>query len=468
LRKPLEWNALFSGLSNMTEQKSMSDETLICNARLVNEGRVFESDLLVRNGRIERIDPDIPAPSGARVYDAGGACLLPGMIDDQVHFREPGLTHKGCIRTESRAAVAGGVTSFMEMPNTRPTTTTHDELDNKLAIGARDSAANYGFFFGATNDNIDAIRTLDPRKACGIKVFMGASTGNMLVDREQTLDAIFRDAPVVIATHCESTPMIQENLKAAMSRFGKDIPLTEHHLIRSREACLASSTLAVELARRHDAQLHVLHITTADELELFEPGPIEGKSITAETCVHFLHFCADDYPALGNRIKCNPSIKLASDRDALRAALKSGRIDILATDHAPHTIEEKADPAYLKAPAGLPLVQDVVLAALELVHDGDLAIEELVDRIAHNPARRFDVEARGFLREGYWADLTLVDTGKGTEVTSDRVLAFCGWSPFEGRSFRSRIQATWVNGALAFDGTKVIEHGQAMALSYAR
>lgn len=446
----------------------MSEQTLIRNARLVNEGRVFEGDLLIRKDRIERIDGEIRAGTNTTVYEAGGAWLMPGMIDDQVHFREPGLTHKGSIRTESRAAVAGGVTSFMDMPNTRPTTTTHGELDKKLAIGARDSATNYGFFFGATNDNIEAIRTLDPRKACGVKVFMGASTGDMLVDREKTLDAIFRDCPVIIATHCESTPMIQQNLKAAMARFGGEIPLTEHHRIRSREACLASSTLAVALARRHSAQLHVLHITTEDELALFEPGPMDGKSITAETCVHFLHFCADDYPALGNRIKCNPSIKLASDRDALRQALGSGRIDILATDHAPHTIEEKADPGYLSAPAGLPLVQDVVLASLELVHDGDLSIEELVEKIVHNPARRFDVAERGFLREGYFADLTLVDTGRETAVTSERVLAQCGWSPFEGRTFRSRVEATWVNGALAWDGERVIEHGRAMALSYAR
>jgi dihydroorotase len=446
----------------------MSSDTLICNATLVNEGRTFESDLLIRDGRIERIDAEIPAPEGATVHDAAGAWLLPGMIDDQVHFREPGLTHKGCIRTESRAAVAGGITSFMEMPNTRPATVTHEALDDKLAIGARVSAANYGFFFGATNDNIEAIRTLDPRKACGVKVFMGASTGNMLVDREKTLDAIFRDSPVVIATHCESTPMIQANLKAAMKRYGDDIPLTEHHLIRSREACRASSTLAVELARRHGAQLHVLHITTADELELFEPGPIEGKSITAETCVHFLHFCADDYAAQGNRIKCNPSIKLASDRDALRAALVSGRIDILATDHAPHTAEEKADPGYLTAPAGLPLVQDVVLASLELVHDGDLSMDMLIERIAHNPARRFAVERRGFLREGYWADLILVEMDRTTAVTPQRVLSRCGWSPFEGRTFRSRIAATWVNGALAWNGDALIEHDHAMALSYAR
>ncbi len=446
----------------------MSRTTLICNARLVNEGTVTEADLLVSQGRIERIGSGLQAPQGATVHDAQGCLLMPGMIDDQVHFREPGMPHKGSIRTESRAAVAGGITSFMDMPNTRPPTTTRQELENKLAIGAQHAAANYGFFFGATNDNIDEIRALDPSMACGLKVFMGASTGNMLVDREETLNAIFRDSPVVIATHCESTPMIKSRLEQAMAKWGDEIPLSEHPNIRSREACLASSRLAVELARRHDAQLHVLHITTADELELFEPGPMEGKSITAETCIHFLIFSAEDYPALGNRIKCNPSIKLASDREALRAALASGRIDILATDHAPHTAEEKADTSYLRAPAGLPLVQDVILAAMDLVKQGDLDLTNLVQKNAHNPARRFDVRERGFLREGYWADLVLVDPDKPTPAIPERVLSQCGWSPFEGHTFGSRIAATWVNGALAWDGERVIEHDAAMALTYNR
>jgi dihydroorotase len=446
----------------------MSNSTLICNARLVNEGEVTTGDLLIKNGRIERIDSALQAPEGAQVYDAEGRLLMPGMIDDQVHFREPGLTHKGCIRTESRAAVAGGITSFMDMPNTRPPTTTRSELENKLALGAEHAAANYGFFFGATNDNLEDIRALDPRMACGLKVFMGASTGNMLVDREETLNAIFRDSPVLIATHCESTPMIKAQLELAMQRYGEKIPVTEHANIRNREACLASSQMAVELARRHGSQLHVLHITTADELELFEPGPIAGKSITAETCIHFLIFADDDYAALGNRIKCNPSVKSASDRSALRNALKTGRIDILATDHAPHTAEEKADPSYLRAPAGLPLVQDVLLAAMELVHDDHIELTELVTRIAHNPARRFDVSRRGFLREGYWADLVLVDPDGMTHASPDRVLSRCGWTPFEGREFRSRIDATWVNGALAWDGRQVVEHGAARALEYER
>jgi dihydroorotase len=446
----------------------MDHRTLIRNATLVNEGRVEEGDLLIRSGRIERIDAEIGAPAGCEVRDAAGCLLLPGMIDDQVHFREPGLTHKGDIGSESRAAVAGGVTSFMDMPNTRPPTTTRAELDNKLAIAARTAAANYGFFFGATNDNIQEVRALDRNMTCGLKVFMGASTGNMLVDREETLEQIFRDSPVLIATHCESTPMIQANLEQALQRYGEEIPVAEHARIRSADACLASSRLAVDLARRHDAQLHILHITTAAELELFEPGPMAGKSITAETCVHFLHFTEADYASLGNRIKCNPAIKTAEDRAALREALTSGRIDILATDHAPHTAAEKADPSYLRAPAGLPLVQDVLLASLELVHEGDLELPRLVEKIAHNPALRFGVRDRGFLREGYWADLVLVDPMAETLVSPQRVLSRCGWSPFEGRSFHSRILATWVNGALAWDGERLLEHGAAMPLEYQR
>lgn len=446
----------------------MTQHTLIRNARMVNEGMVSEADILIVNGRIERIDSEISASHNVDVFDAQGQYLLPGMIDDQVHFREPGLTHKGCIATESRAAVAGGVTSFMDMPNTNPSTTTAPALLEKHEIAARSSAANYGFFFGASNHNIDEIRQLDPKLACGVKVFMGASTGNMLVDREEVLDAIFRDSPVVIATHCESTPMIKLAMEQALAKFGEDIPLEQHPVIRSREACLASSTIAVELARRHDAQLHVLHITTADELELFAPGPVDNKSITAETCIHFLHFDERDYATMGNRIKCNPAIKGEADRIALRAALKDGRIDILATDHAPHTASEKADPSYLRAPAGLPLVQDVLLAALELVHDKSLELPELVNLVTHNPARRFAVEERGFLREGYWADLALVDLEAETPVTAERVLYRCGWSPFEGRVFKSRISATWVNGALAWDGNALIEHSAAQALTYHR
>jgi len=446
----------------------MNQTILIRNATLVNEGDALVGDLLIAGGLIERRDRTIAAPPGARVVDASGLHLLPGVVDDQVHFREPGLTHKGDMRSESRAAVAGGVTSFMDMPNTRPTTTTHEELERKHAIARGSSAANWGFFFGATNDNIQAIRGLDPATACGVKVFMGASTGNMLVDDERILAAIFRDCPLVIATHCESTPMIEANLEAATSRYGDEIPVTEHAAIRSAEACYSSTSMAVGLAREHGARLHVLHVSTARELELFQPGPMAGKSVTAETCIHFLHFTDADYAALGNRIKCNPAIKTAADRDALLAGLRDGRLDILATDHAPHTLAEKSSPVYREAPSGLPLVQDVLLAGLELVRDGHLELPVLVQKLAHNPATRFGVRNRGYLREGYHADLVLVDLHASTEVRPDRVLSKCGWSPFEGRTFGSRIRSTWVNGALAFDGEKVIEHRAAMALTYDR
>jgi len=444
----------------------MSQTTVIRNARLVNEGQTSEADVLLKQGRIERIATGIATPAGATVVDAGGRHLLPGMIDDQVHFREPGLTHKGDFHSESRAAIAGGVTSTMEMPNSQPPTTNRAQLDWKLARAAQTSAANYSFYFGATNDNIDAIRQLDPNLVCGLKVFMGASTGNMLVDDESTLAAIFRDCPVLIATHCESTPMIRANIKQALARHGKNIPVSEHAAIRSSAACYASSKLAVALAKQHQAQLHVLHLSTARELDLFEPGPIEGKSITAEACIHFLYFDDSDYATHGNLIKCNPAIKTAADRAALIAAVADGRLNILATDHAPHTAAEKAEDDYLSAPSGLPLVQDVLLAALELVHDDKLDLHTVVRAVTHNPAHRFNVIERGFIREGYHADLVLVNLDSSTQVTRERVLSRCGWSPFEGRSFHSSIDAVWVNGALAFDGQQVIEHGAAQQLEF--
>ena len=444
----------------------MNKPTVIRNARLVNEGEILESDILLKNGRIEKIANDMQAPAGAEVVDAHGRHLLPGMIDDQVHFREPGLTHKGDFYSESRAAIAGGVTSYMEMPNSKPPTTDVEQLEWKYARAAETSAANYAFYFGATNDNIENIRSLDPSLACGLKVFMGASTGNMLVDNESTLAAIFRESPLLIATHCESTPMIMANIKQAVKKYGKNIPVSEHANIRSAEACYASSELAVALANKYEAQLHVLHISTARELELFEKGPIAGKNITAEACVHFLHFDDSQYGSYGNLIKCNPAIKSAADQAALIAAIADGRLDIIATDHAPHTSSEKASDDYLSAPSGLPLVQEVLVAALELVHDGKLDLHTVIRGITHNPAIRFDVVERGFIREGYYADLVLVDMDGGTEVTRERVLSRCGWSPFEGRRFRSRIDAVWVNGALAFDGERVIEHGAAKRLQF--
>jgi dihydroorotase len=444
----------------------MTNTRLIKNARLVNEGQITDGDLLIRDGRIARIETSISAGENTPVLDAAGAFLLPGMIDDQVHFREPGLTHKAGIWSESRAAVAGGITSFMEMPNTVPPTVTLQALEDKYTIAAEKSLANYAFYLGATNDNLDVIRSLPPGAACGVKIFMGASTGNMLVDNQKTLAGIFRDAPTLIATHCESTPLIKQNLKIAMEKYGRNIPVTEHPLIRSVEACYESTKTAIELAREYDAQLHVLHLSTAKEMELFEPGPIDGKNISAEVCVHFLHFNSDDYARLGNRIKCNPAIKSAADQEALVQALKDGRLDIIATDHAPHTAEEKASKDYLTAPAGLPLVQDALLAVLELYHDDVLSLPEIALKTAHNVAIRFGVQERGFLREGYWADLVLVDTRDSTLVTQENVLSKCGWSPFENRTFRSRIVSTLVNGELAWQHNKIVEHPSAARLKF--
>jgi dihydroorotase len=443
------------------------NDFLIVNAEVVNEGRRFHSDLRVRSGRIDAIGPTIAARPDERVFDARGRLLLPGMIDDQVHFREPGLEHKGDFYTESRAAVAGGVTSFMEMPNSKPTTTTPEALADKHARAAQKSLANYAFHFGATNDNLEQIKRLDPHRASGIKIFMGASTGNMLVDNPATLDGIFSAATIPILTHCEDTPMIEANLAAERVKYGDAIPVERHPYIRSREACIKSTRLAIDLARRHDARLHVLHISTADELELFAPGPIEGKRITAETCVHFLHFSEADYATKGNLIKCNPAIKSASDRAAIIEALKSGRIDVLATDHAPHTLEEKQQ-SYEKAPSGLPLVQFVLQCALERWFDGQLPLELIVEKTAHSPAKLFGVRERGFIREGYFADLTLIDTNAPQSVHRSDVISKCGWSPFEGYAFRSSIAATWVNGHLAWNAGKLDDSQLGKALEFNR
>ncbi|MET0548193.1 MAG: dihydroorotase [Xanthomonas sp.] len=444
----------------------MSASTLIVNARLVNEGRETQGDLRIADGRIAAIAPQLAAREGETVVDAAGRWLLPGMIDDQVHFREPGLTHKGDIATESAAAVAGGLTSFMDMPNTNPPTLDAAALQAKYDAAHGRAWGNYGFYLGASNDNLAAIQTLDPKTAPGIKVFMGASTGNMLVDNPHTLDAIFRDAPTPIITHCEDTPTIDATLAAFKQKYGDALTPDMHPDIRSREACLKSSQLAVSLAKKHGTRLHVLHISTADELALFTPGPIQGKRITAETCIHFLRFDRADYATLGNLIKCNPAIKDASDREALIRAITEDVIDVLATDHAPHTWEEKSKP-YAQAPSGLPLVQYALVAALELVHEGRLSVAQVVHKFAHAPALLFDVHERGFLREGYHADLVLIDDTAFT-VRREDVLSKCGWSPFEGRSFRSKIAATWVNGVLAWDGTRLVGSPNGQRLAFDR
>ncbi|MGB5830421.1 MAG: dihydroorotase, partial [Thiohalocapsa sp.] len=405
---------------------------LITNADIVNEGRRFEADLLIKDGRIAAVGGDLQGRAADRVIDAAGRLLIPGMIDDQVHFREPGLTHKADFTSESRAAVAGGITSFMEMPNSNPPTLDLERLEAKHARAAEVSRANYSFYLGASNDNIGAIRAVRVGQCCGVKVFMGASTGNMLVNDKQALDAIFADSPLLIATHCEDTPIIQANEAEYRQRYGEDVPMSAHPLIRSALACLKSSTLAVELSRRHDARLHVLHITTARELELFAPGPVTGKRITAEACVHHLYFDDRDYDEKGTLIKCNPAIKTPQDRDGILAAVSEDRIDVIATDHAPHTLEEKAG-TYFKAPAGLPLVQDALPSLFEHVHSGRLKLETLVHKTSHAVAECFGIEERGYIREGYWADLTLVELDSAYNREREQVLYKCGWSPFEGR-----------------------------------
>ena len=452
----------------------MSDSspgTLIVNARLVNEGREFDGDLRIRDGRIAEIGSGLAAGRDETVVDAAGRRLLPGMIDDQVHFREPGLEYKADMAIESAAAVAGGLTSFMDMPNTNPPTLDSAALEDKYRRAAGRVWGNHGFYLGASNDNIEAIRALDPLTAPGIKVFMGASTGNMLVDDPETLDAIFREAPTPIITHCEDTPTIDANLAAFKAKYGENIPVECHPDIRSREACIKSTRLALELARRHDTRLHVLHISTADELALFDHGPLvradgSRKRITAETCIHFLRFDRSDYARLGNLIKCNPAIKDPADREALIEALCNDAIDVLATDHAPHTWEEKQRP-YAQAPSGLPLVQYALLAALELVHEGRLDTARVVQKVSHAPAQLFDVAERGFLREGYFADLVLIDDTPLT-VRREDVLSKCGWSPFEGMTFRSRIASTWVNGRQVWDGTNLVGTPQGQRLRFAR
>jgi dihydroorotase len=427
----------------------MGSDILIKHANMVSDGTVKHGDLLVRNGRIEQIAAAISANNSIPVLDANGMLLMPGMIDDQVHFREPGATHKGEIQTESRAAVAGGITSFMDMPNTNPNTVTLDALESKYKVAAENSVANYAFYLGATNNNIDVIRSLDPKQACGIKVFMGSSTGNMLVDRAEALEQIFRDAPVLVATHCEDSPTIQRNADEARAKYGDDVPMSMHPQIRSDEACYLSSSFAVELAKRHDTKLHVLHLTTAREMELFEARPLDEKRITAEVCVHHLLFDDTDYADKGTLIKCNPAIKTPADRDALRQALREGRIDVVATDHAPHTLEEKQN-SYFKAPAGLPLVQHALPMLLELYHDQQISLETLVERACHAPARLFDIADRGYLREGYWADLVLVDLHNSTLVESGDLLYKCGWSPLEGEQLRSSVDTTIVNGNIVY------------------
>lgn len=441
---------------------------LIKGAVVVNEGKTEALDVRVENGKITAISPNLIQVDGEEVVMARGKHLLPGLIDDQVHFREPGLTHKACIRTESRAAVAGGITSFIEMPNTNPQTTTIEALEDKFAVAAKDSIANYSFMFGGTNDNFEEVARLDKTKVAGLKLFLGSSTGNMLVDNEAVLRKIFSSTDLVISVHCEDEPTIKANLAKHIEIYGEDIPIEKHPIIRSHEACYLSSSKAIALAKETGARLHVFHLSTAKETELFDNSiPLAEKKITAEVCVHHLWFSADDYAEKGTHIKWNPAVKNTEDRSALWEALNDDRIDVLATDHAPHTLAEKSNP-YTSAPSGGPLVQHALLALLTAVGQGKISMEKLVQKACHNPAILFQVANRGYIKEGFQADLVLVDLAKKTTVTKDNLLYQCAWSPFEGTTFDASVEKTWVNGQLVYDQGEIIETAAAQQLTFNR
>ncbi len=429
-------------------------DIVLKNCKLVNEGSIQEADLAIKDQRIAKIASSIDAPS-KEILDVKGKYLIPGMIDDQVHFREPGLTHKGEIATESKAALAGGITSYFEMPNVNPNTITNELLDKKFELGAQKSFGNYSFYLGASNTNLEEIKRIDTNKACGLKIFMGASYGDMLVDDVDVLDKIFASCPVNIVTHCEDTPRILSNEKIFNDKYGDEVSAIHHPYIRDEESCYLSSSLAVSLAKKHHTNLHVLHLTTAKEMSLFSQGPIEDKHITAEVCVHHLHFSEEDYPRLGNFIKCNPSIKKETDRQALIKALQSDYIDIVATDHAPHTLEEK-QASYVKAPAGLPLVQHALQTLFDFYHQDILSLEKIVEKTSHNVAKRFNIVDRGFIREGYFADLVVIDLEQKHQVTDESIMYKCNWSPFKGHTFNSKILHTILNGQLVFSNNKFL------------
>lgn len=420
--------------------------TIIKNASIVNENKNFRGDVLIKNGRIEKIDHSISVVENCLEIDATNLHLLPGCIDDQVHFREPGLTHKGEIYTEAKAAVAGGITSYMEMPNTNPQSITQELLEAKYQRAAECSLGNYSFFMGVTNHNYDEVVRTDPKNVCGIKIFMGSSTGDMLVDNRHILCRLFANAPTLIAVHCEDEATVKRNLAAAKEKYGEDIPMEMHPIIRDEEACYLSSSLAAELAIKKGTRLHILHISTEKELSLFSNAlPLAEKKITAEACIHHLYFTDEDYKIKGSLIKWNPAVKSHRDRDAIRAAVNNNIIDVIATDHAPHTIEEK-NSKYLNAPSGGPLVQHALPAMLNAVSEGWITLEKVVEKMSHSVATCFNLEERGFIREGYYADLVLVDLNKATTVSKENLLYKCGWSPFEGTSFKGAIDSTFVNG----------------------
>tara|TARA_B110000046_G_scaffold185647_1_gene228291 strand:- start:6970 stop:8310 length:1341 start_codon:yes stop_codon:yes gene_type:complete len=428
----------------------MAKLTLIKNARIVNENNTFLGDVLIENEIIIKISSEIKTTENVEVIDAKGKFLIPGFIDDQVHFREPGLTHKANIASESRAAVAGGITTFIEMPNTVPQATTQYLLEDKFIIAANDSYANYSFMFGGTNDNLEELLKTDPKKVAGIKLFLGSSTGDMLVDNEEILEKIFSSTKMIISVHCEDEATIRKNTKIFTDKYGDDIPLKYHPIIRSEEACYLSSSKAIELAKKTGARLHVFHLSTAKETKLFRNDiPLKEKQITAEVCIHHLWFSDKDYAEKGTHIKWNPAVKTEADRQGLWEALLDDRIDVLATDHAPHTLDEKNN-VYTKAPSGGPLVQHAIPAILEKVKEGVISIEKAVEKMSHNPAILFQIEKRGFIKEGYFADLVIIDTNKPQTVSKDNILYKCGWSPFEGSTFSSTITHTFVNGNLVY------------------
>jgi len=441
---------------------------LIKKANIVNENTTFLGDVLIENEIIKQISENISAPENAEIIQANGKTLIPGFIDDQVHFREPGLTHKANIASESRAAIAGGITTFIEMPNTVPQATTQELLENKFKIAAKDSYANYSFMFGGTNDNLEELLKTDPKKVAGIKLFLGSSTGNMLVDNEAVLEKIFSSTKMIISVHCEDEATIRKNTKDYIEKYRDDIPMKYHPIIRSEEACYLSSSKAIELAQKTGARLHIFHLSTEKETHLFRNDiPLEEKQITSEVCIHHLWFSDKDYAEKGTHIKWNPAVKTEADRKGLWKALLDDRIDVLATDHAPHTLEEK-DNVYTKAPSGGPLVQHAVTAILEKVKEGVLPIEKAVEKMSHNPAKLFQIEKRGFIKEGYYADLVLIDTNKSQTVTKENVLYKCGWSPFEGTTFSSTITHTFVNGNLMYNEGVINENIKGKRITFNR
>ncbi|WP_248724889.1 dihydroorotase [Seonamhaeicola sp. ML3] len=444
-------------------------KTLIKNANIVNEGTVFNGDVLIEGEYIKKIGESLtPKSPDVLVLDAEGKYLLPGAIDDQVHFREPGLTHKANIETESKAAIAGGITSFIEMPNTNPQTTTVEKLEEKFEIAAKNSSANYSFMFGGTNDNLDEILKLDANQVAGLKLFLGSSTGNMLVDDPEVLKKIFSNTNLRISVHCEDEATIRKNLEAHLSKYGEDIPIEEHPVIRSEDACYLSSSKAIELAKETGARLHVFHLSTGKETNLFTNDiALKDKKITSEVCIHHLWFSDEDYKNKGTLIKWNPAVKTAKDRDQLWEALLDDRIDVIATDHAPHTIEDKNN-VYTKAPSGGPLVQHALPAMLEMYHKGKISLEKIVEKMCHNPSIMFEIDRRGFVKEGYYADLVLVDLNNPWTVTKDNILYKCGWSPFEGATFKSRITHTFVNGSMAYHNAKFSAVKYAKRLTFNR